>query len=512
MLDVLDGNIPVTVQTMDIGNLSSRFVSTTSSFKLPPTENNAIFFGFAQMLQSNDETMYTSIQVTLIDDGVELFKGFLLIQRIEKNIEVQVLSREIGFFKAIENLSLRDIDFGDSPITFDAAYIDSRRSSTSGIVCPVIQYGQIDETGSAIGDYYLPSVSLDTIIQAIAENAGYSISGELMNTDHYSTAIMAYSYNGWPGINFTINQILPDMQQTELIKWLLIAFGAITVESGNEIVLYRYEDILSNNVRSLDWTSKRAKDRPDKIEFVYGNYARKNTVSAMTPYSGDSFTSGSLDIDNELLKPDNEIYDSPILIADDTIQVNNNADFIYCAALYWWQEGNLPTGYPPVTPFDNEPNPVILLTRERYTDEPDVEYNGIARNDYRVAYGDYLQISTNVINPLSTQWSSVGRVGFFDIHYPNFQRCLNRLKVVTRYYNLSVTDIYEADLSKLIFDTDTYYMVTKIENFINGRITKVQLLTRTIGEIPENQQTNSVSPGTAELTINGFSPNITVVT
>lgn len=512
-LDIGNQKVPITIQAIDIGRLSSRFVSTTPSIKLPLSEVNIQFFQFAHDIRSSTDIVYTSIECTLIDDGVEVMRGYLVIRQVETHFEIQVLEKTIDFFNQIENKSLRELDFGDSPITFDATYIDSRRAATSGIVCPVVSYGQIDPTGSAIGDYYLPSVSLDTIVQAIASNAGYTITGDLMSLSHYTNAILAYSYNGWPGTSFVISQIMPDMKQTDLMQWVLIAFGALITESGNTLTLHRFEDIFNNTSRSVDWTDKRTTDRKDNIKFSYSNYARMNVVKAKTPYSSDEFTSGSLDIDNPQLKAESTLYESPILVADDTIQVNNDTDFIYCALIPWWEEGNLPTGYPPVTPFDTDPEPVILLTRERYTSEPSVTYNGNSRTDYRVAYGAYLRISTDVINPLSTEWSALdGDVGWLDVNYPNLQRSLNRQRILTRYYNLSVSDIHRVDLSKMVFDQDSYYLINKIDKFVSGDPTKVELLKRTYGDIPVTPQRIIVSTGYADLTVTGFAPNITVVT
>ncbi len=506
------GDVPVTVQSVDIGDLSSRFVNSTTSIKLPPTGNNKRFFEFATQLQSTTDIIYTSIGCTLLDKGIELFSGYLVIIRVEEFIHVQVMDRTINFYKQIENLSLRDLDFGDSPVSWTASYIDSRRAATSGIVCPVLDYGQFDPSGSSIGDYYLPSVALDTIIQAIIENAGYSITGDVLSNEHYTSAIMAYSYNGWPGTSFTMNQIMPDIQQMDLMKWLLVAFGAVLIERGNnELTIHRFEDILADTQNSVDWTRKRV-NIPDKISFVYGRYAQQNKFIAKTPYSDDSFTSGTIEIDNPQLSAENEVYKSPILVADDGLQVNSDADFIWCAVLLWWAEGNLPAGFPPTTPFDKDPEPVILLTRERYTTEPDVEYDGTPRNDYRVAYGSYLKIGSNVINPLSTEWSSSGRTGLLDINYPNLSRSLNRLRVIERFYNLTINDVYNFDVSKLVFDVDSYFMVTKIDKFISGRKTKVQMIARTFGEIPNIPQEISVNAGSADLTITGYAPNITVVT
>jgi hypothetical protein len=53
---------------------------------------------------------------------------------------------------------------------------------------------------------------------------------------------------------------------------------------------------------------------------------------------------------------------------------------------------------------------------------------------------------------------------------------LDFTKVITRYYYLTTIDINAINVMTPVFDDGAYFIVLKIDNFIEGKISKVDML------------------------------------
>jgi hypothetical protein len=118
---------------------------------------------------------------------------------------------------------------------------------------------------------------------------------------------------------------LPDMSQTDFIKWLIYRFNLlITVDSfTNTVYLDQFNDIKFNAVD--DWSDKvdlKKEPKIDKAKIV-SNYAKRNIGKytldesdfLQTAYSssnnGLAFGSGVFNIDNDFLPDEKDIFETP---------------------------------------------------------------------------------------------------------------------------------------------------------------------------------------------------------
>jgi hypothetical protein len=109
-------------------------------------------------------------------------------------------------------------------------------------------------------------------------------------------------------------------------------------------------------------------------------------------------------------------------------------------------------------------NPRLFHLREEKDSDLEVKYNGSTETSYLVAvYNDPLAAYT-------TTWKY-----FLGNYYGLLEASLQKTKTVTRYYMLDEYDIAILDLFKPVFDDGAYYLINKIENFIPGKVTKVEL-------------------------------------
>jgi len=124
--------------------------------------------------------------------------------------------------------------------------------------------------------------------------------------------------------------------------------------------------------------------------------------------------------------------------------------------------------------FVRYPGNRLFFVRAKYDFEPDVLYDAIDRDDYLVAY--YFDPSQT--NDLTWQY-------FVDnFHQKYIDRCLRKIRLIEREYNLSDLDIYKFNQQVPIWDNSERFLVTKISNRISKKVCKVELLK--IEANPEN--------------------------
>jgi len=175
VLDVYPNTIIAqTIKANEVGDVKTRNVSYTNSFKIPLTENNNRVFEHANQIQSETGIPYTQIPVRQIENGIEIIRnGYLQMTQADNSYNIFILSSGYGFFNQIEGKYLVDLDLSTLIADFDP---DDAMNTTTGVIFPVINYGDFD--GSAMdAATNLPSTYYHTIINQIFEDAGYEKSG-----------------------------------------------------------------------------------------------------------------------------------------------------------------------------------------------------------------------------------------------------------------------------------------------------------------------------------------------
>lgn len=447
-------------------------MSHTNEFQVDKTETNTKIFGYSDNVKSTSDKAYRKATAKIFIDNIPVINGFAFLRESSGTFRISVFETTVDFFSLVEGVQLSELDFGDSPVTWDAAYIDSIRNSSNNLVAPAINYGQIDTSlvNAEIGDIYLPSIYYKNIVDAIFANAGYTKSGDVFSNSKYTSLILPYSKGSWPSTSFTMDQIMPDLTQDQFIKHFSMAFGAIFREKDGDITVKLFEEIINDRLNAVDWTAKRATNIVDRIVYGFNNYGQNNNFRNQHDdlISGD----GAVLIDNENLELNVDIYTSPFSgVYADSFPANDNGDVVNGAIVPIWYRAGLvvPTQYPPDEDFFRDPQPRILQVRSRIAPEPAILYNGNSRTDYLV--GSFNSSFGNV----SVAWDSGFDKGFLELFYPSLQDRISRAKTIERYYHLTLLDIAQLDLFKLVYDDGGYYFINRIVNFVPGKVTKVEL-------------------------------------
>lgn len=503
--------IALTIQATAIGagDPNSRLTSFTNQVTVPRSYNNDLALDYSNLIGSSTTFPYSQKLFKIWCNDVQILDGAIVVKSAsytEYNLQFYGLVK--GLSLAIGSKVLSDLDFGDSPITWNAAYIDSVRASTTGICAPVLNYGQIENiANSTIGTFYLPSVGYKGIVTQILLEAGYTMSGTFYTSDDFFNRMgMSYSRNDWPGTSFKINEILSsEITQISFIQDFLIRFGGFFRITNTLIEVVTLETMLNDTSNAIDWTEKRVSDQKFNLEFSWTGWSGSNKFTYSTPEGQDIFAvavtnDGSIQLNNDNLTSSRTVYESIFAPQDagfsgvsGLISVQSAAvpGSIFGATIRVWD--TTPTDY---LPFSNDPKPMLFLFRDQgtftftppvgppiVTTESAIVYDGNSRTDYKVAMfamtpangqGDIAY--TPELDNLRWRNGFGTANGLLDLYYSTLETKLQMAKKKTDYYDLDEVDIASLDVLVPIFDTDNYYLISKIYDFVPGKNTKVDLL------------------------------------
>lgn len=460
-----DTKIAINVKNGDVGDIAQRKVSQTKDFSVPPTENNRTIFENCDLVGSETTVPYAFSDAKVIIAGIELPLGKAIITETERDYKLTVYLDFFDFVKSLGVSTLRDLSFPVTTITWNSAYIFSRRNATDFVVTPFINYGQLGTDGNlqptavafSIGAVYPPSVYYHSIMSAIFDSQNLTAEGEIFSDEYYNSVILPYGYDGAFPSSFTINQILPDIKQTDMLKDFCIRFAVYMTIQGNTLYCKNINELLNNKQDALDLTTLRAANFRDRMVYTV-DLGQINQFNYPNDVQGQG--SSTFEIDNVQLETEKEIYES-IFDASAQQTTTIGADSINDAYIPYWNQSTPPATYD----FDETPTPRIALVRERDTPEPAVDY-GTPQTDYLV--GTFLASGGSLH---SSQWSYL-----LDRYYGSYIDSVQKLKVIERVYNLSIIDIVQLMQTNIIFDTDAYFLVLEVPDFVDRTLTKLKLM------------------------------------
>lgn len=197
LLDVsLDTVVAQTMKANDIGDLTTRNFNYTNQFKVPFTENNDRIYENARQHQSDTNVPYSKQVARIRQDGIDTIgNGVHYLKKASDGYEIFIISGAAAFFDKLGDNLLSDLDTTSIDAVFDAT---ASRSSTSGVVSPVIDYGNYNTTTNDVDiSTYPPSLYYFSIIDLIFSNAGYSKSGTIFSNAKYLSTIIPYSKSSY---------------------------------------------------------------------------------------------------------------------------------------------------------------------------------------------------------------------------------------------------------------------------------------------------------------------------
>lgn len=496
--------IATTFQTSDIasGDISSRKISFTNQIKVPATATNIRIFEYANNPKSGSTFPYLKKTVRILSNGIKIMDSVVIIKSFDTYFNLQLFESPKDLSFQIANLFLSDLDFGDVAITWNQSFMDGVRNATTGWCAPVINYGQISDAlltvDSSIGDYNLPSVAYKDILTAILSNAGYTVSGDFYDNDAtFNNMAMTYGRNEWLGPTLNFADVMPtDILQSDFLKDFFIRFGSYFKFSNSNIEIVILEDILKNTSGSIDWTNKRVKNKKDIIQYTWSNWSQENNFTynpidnGRSVFSFQPIVDGSLTVSNEILPASSDVYNSIFAQPNNVVQVELPEEFLHKISVHNTSVPGIIYGatyciyktVPTSFTFDNMPKPMLVVLNANDSD-PSIKYNGTSRSGYMIGrFADYYNTYSSLPSPpneLSWRgaYSTPAPDGLLDIYYASVQRILTAGTITTTHeYNLTDMDINSLDLLIPIYDDGNYYLINKVNNYVSGKTTRVELL------------------------------------
>lgn len=293
-------------------------------------------------------------------------------------------------------------------------------------------------------------------------------------------------------------RILPDISETDLLKFVLQTFGCMIIANPNDgtVIFGSFKQIVANIPNAMDWSDKCV-DMGKQVVFNLGNYSQVNRLS----YQQDDSI------------PLNFI---PKFFADDSIAINDKTLNPTAPVQYLFQvpfapsinrpyfggtitQINDPSATP--TPFSVGNSPRILIDQKIDLRQLGNNADGstkivtFADNDQGHEDPTVTQIVNGIISvpyfykpdgdinldpaPRHLCFCDKGGMpGLKSTYYPEFVNILTDTKKVTRYFYLTPLDIKYFDFLTPVYlrQDNAMFYVNKIDSWTAGNPCKVELI------------------------------------
>lgn len=135
--------ITYTFQNTIPGKLANRYASYTNTFKAPFSEVNDRIFTFKRNIKAKQE--FVTQNVKWVQNGIEIISsGMIVCNKTQSHYEVQILDGIVSFIALLGDEKIDDLYVIDTNlITWNAATIDAKRATSTGLISPVVSYGQM---------------------------------------------------------------------------------------------------------------------------------------------------------------------------------------------------------------------------------------------------------------------------------------------------------------------------------------------------------------------------------
>lgn len=480
----LSGDTPMAInfQVNNLAELKDRQSTFSNSIKLPLTSNNKQIWGQAQADAFTQSQPYAKLNCKLVQNGIEtIVNGTISLLNVSSSFECQITYGLIGLADAlkkriydvdgiitdIEDAKLVDLDWSDiPPFSFDLPTIVASQSGT-GVLWPVLDYGDTLDDSSNINITYLrPGIYYKDIFNRIEKFSGYTFSGGAAWASGFDDFIpfsdtILKDYLGNPS-NGTLSPIgivpnLPDFTLKNILKDYMQRYFLTPVVDNYKktVVFHNYDEVYINKANAKDWTKKFVnEDRADTFEI--GSYAQLNRLLFLED-SQEQFmfsAKGSFTIANENLDSDVDLVTSIFAGSDNTTKL-----------------GGVSVGR--IRKYATSPLPNFLVPATEDT-KPRVLHIGNA-----VVGARTFQSSTaSQVAPFIQVATSRSYQYYIDTWGKGLLKMLKKARMITRYAVLTENDVKDFDFFTPVYDAieGKFYYVNQISNFIPNKKTQVQLI------------------------------------
>jgi len=266
-----------------------------------------------------------------------------------------------------------------------------------------------------------------------------------------------------------IAENLPSMTLKNFLKTFAQMFGLILLPDAlsKNIRFIQFKKIVENIAIARDWSSKVATVGAN-IKFRIGNYGQNNSLQyAVDENVLSGIGDASFSIDDETIQQNVVVISLPFAASETTFSANGLS---MSSILFKDFNANVLKPTPRVfyayktTPSDSE---VFSLVDYNTLTIPTIVHSASATDYFKTYFIDSGEI--NGLGFGSTLMSE---------NYTELIEALDKTKLITIELNLTASDVANFDFSIPIYlrQLASYFYVNKIQNWIEGKQTKVELL------------------------------------
>ncbi len=185
---------------INIEDITKRESEYSNTFKVPKTNKNLQLIGYSDFLNSDSTIPYNRLDCEILIDGFLFKRGFVSIEIIDNDISLQFFTGNAGFYEIIKNKNINQINLSNNPnlkTTWNLTNVIALRNATEGIYFPMIDYNGMPTASTTVDvRLLLPAFFRKTLIQAIVEDAGYTLVNNInQSIDAYNNDILPTSKN-----------------------------------------------------------------------------------------------------------------------------------------------------------------------------------------------------------------------------------------------------------------------------------------------------------------------------
>lgn len=497
-----DSTVSATYGNITFGEMNKRKGVKAVGWTAPFTNTNKLVLENCEISSSESDIPYRDNTIRVDIEGVPVFEGFCIVTEASDGYEIDSYAGASDFYSHINATKLSALDLSAYNHIWGEAAIRNSWTAIDGYVYAFVNYGR--EQFFTIGDYpqvqilppshMMPQVFLSTVIKAIASDAGYTVSGDVLNNDRFLHHVIIANKFPVPiiyGGTFDISTVLPDVMQSKV--WLDFAniYGLQfdINDATKEIRCIYIDDLLFNDPE--DWTDKVDRSEKNKTKYRVDDYGQ----SSFLRFKSDSVTdqnglpqdySKEISIDDRSLDPEKDIYKSDFYLPTNRLYpFNENIPYTntfniksgqyagiwdstytyFQAGLYVWKNGTYYVSTDVSLNKDPASNPNFWQpkTEKDIWDIKSKPMYGILSVDLaspmKIAFSTPTTVN-RVIKATGLEWPTS-----YSRHWKVFSRIIKKTKLVDILIKLNYADINQVSFDRLKIIDGEMYVLEEITQF-----------------------------------------------
>lgn len=305
------------------------------------------------------------------------------------------------------------------------------------------------------------------------------------------------------GSEIQVSQILPDIKQSDFVRYIAFIFGAIPQANNfsKTVTFSFFKSVKDNLVNALDWSNKIDMSVQPELDYtqLLSNYASKSIFTykedtndeeliAYEDETGKRFGQGQFDIDNDFIREESVVYEAPF---SPMININSFNNQIYIPQIRFKVTGGTDLTPVPKIAILSENITVSELTNGLFnrlriyddTDEYATDYEDVTSIPFcwfaKTEYTQSVDALTDTLAFDQVEFPNAIGNPIIDTFLTDYEDILNEIKYVKANFHLNESDISGLDFTIPVYVDrfKAYFFRSKIEDYQGSRqSTSVELV------------------------------------